>query len=93
MAQKTKYIAQKAIVRLNGKSYEPGDTITGLKSDQEKRLKDLKAIATEKDSGIEATGDNGAKAEKPKGSAETDGDGSGTGAEDDGKGTDDSKGE
>lgn len=48
MAKTTKYKALKKIIRLNGKNYEVGSTVTGLSNDQEQRLTDLAAIeATE----------------------------------------------
>lgn len=63
MAKSTKYIAQNPIVNLNGKSYEVGNTVTGLNADQEKRLLDLGAIATEKESAVDVTEENGSTAD------------------------------
>jgi hypothetical protein len=63
MAKSTKYIAQNPIVNLNGKSYEVGGTVTGLNADQEKRLLDLGAIATEKDSNVDPTNEDGTVAD------------------------------
>jgi hypothetical protein len=52
MAKTTKYIAQNPIVRLNGKNYEVGATVTGLKADQEERLQELGAIKPEGESEV-----------------------------------------
>jgi hypothetical protein len=45
MAADTQYIALDVIYRLNGKSYERGDYVTGLTSDQETMLLEKGAIA------------------------------------------------
>lgn len=59
MAKTTKYIAQNPIVRLNGKNYEVGATVTGLTAEQETRLQELGAIKSEGESEVEPTDSKG----------------------------------